>query len=473
MELKINDREVFLQDVWKNRRLCCGYLETISGKSVEVLYAGTQNHDSGPDFKDAVLKVGGTLLKGDIELHLEDRGWYEHQHHNDSAYNNVILHVVSERIDNRIHVEREDRALVEQVVVPLNPDSVLFFKHREESIEHQKAKMVFVENCPLSAQDLEQINHIVDAAGEHRLLNKAEQLGEELVQDDWDQLLYRKVMEALGYSKNQEPFRKLANLVPFELLRAEMQWTNEAVAELRVTALLFGAAGLLPKSEKLQAGLCNETVNYVQPLLDLWEGMSRRLELKPMHPEDWLFFRLRPQNFPTRRLAGLVQTLMKCRKQGFFEWILTVVNGHQGRFKLMIKEFERYFTQSGHAYWANHYHFGESGREKPLQKDTPLIGKERARDIVVNILLPAMFLYGKVTESGTILNAALELYRQYPKHATNILTRKMETQLSQTKAVSYKSKSALQQQGLIHLNKVYCRRLRCVECFELEMNPSA
>jgi len=125
MELKIHDQEIRLQKLWKSRKLfkINQSLKTTAGKMVEVLYSGTENLDSGPDFKDAIIKLDGVLLKGDIEVHLDASGWYAHQHHHDPAYNNVILHVISKKSKNEKCIEREDGVEVHQVYVNMGNDS--------------------------------------------------------------------------------------------------------------------------------------------------------------------------------------------------------------------------------------------------------------------------------------------------------------------------------------------------------------
>ena len=37
---------------------------------------GFWNHESGPDFKNAAIKLGDNKLKGDIELHMRASDWF-------------------------------------------------------------------------------------------------------------------------------------------------------------------------------------------------------------------------------------------------------------------------------------------------------------------------------------------------------------------------------------------------------------
>ena len=63
------------------------------GTPVEVLDPGHWNRTAGPDFRDALLSIGGALRRGDVELHLRPVDWDVHGHAADPAYAGVILHV--------------------------------------------------------------------------------------------------------------------------------------------------------------------------------------------------------------------------------------------------------------------------------------------------------------------------------------------------------------------------------------------
>ncbi len=48
-------------------------LRTNSGDRVVVIDPGVPNRDSGPDFQNAMLLIGGVAVKGDVEIHLHAR----------------------------------------------------------------------------------------------------------------------------------------------------------------------------------------------------------------------------------------------------------------------------------------------------------------------------------------------------------------------------------------------------------------
>jgi len=88
--------EVVWQYAWLHRRFGPEALFTTDGHAIQVIHPGQWNHDAGPDFLQAVVKLGELTFRGHVELHVAGSDWYAHGHHQDPAYNAVILHVVAE-----------------------------------------------------------------------------------------------------------------------------------------------------------------------------------------------------------------------------------------------------------------------------------------------------------------------------------------------------------------------------------------
>lgn len=88
-------KEAYLHYIWKTKSFYQSDLVTTKGQQVEILDYGRHNqNEGGPDFLFAKLLIDDVLLYGHIEIHVEGKDWFLHQHQFDSAYNNVILHVV-------------------------------------------------------------------------------------------------------------------------------------------------------------------------------------------------------------------------------------------------------------------------------------------------------------------------------------------------------------------------------------------
>src|SRR5512136_2514952 len=82
-----------LRHLWEHRLYNPVGLRTADGESVTVFSPGSPNYDSGPDFTDALIRIGTILFRGDVELHVYAGDWAAHRHHLDTRYNGVILHV--------------------------------------------------------------------------------------------------------------------------------------------------------------------------------------------------------------------------------------------------------------------------------------------------------------------------------------------------------------------------------------------
>lgn len=88
-------REDRLQWAWY-KGLISG-VDEYSRSPIELIHPGVWNlNEPGPDFKNAIIRIGTITWCGDVEIHVLASDWYKHKHHHDSNYDNVILHVVVE-----------------------------------------------------------------------------------------------------------------------------------------------------------------------------------------------------------------------------------------------------------------------------------------------------------------------------------------------------------------------------------------
>src|SRR5207245_4098803 len=93
--------ERLLQAVWFHQRRLRDKLVTLDGTKVQALHPGFWNHESGPDFRGAVLQFAGEAPRsGDVEIDLYSSGWHGHGHDRNPAFQKVALHVVWEGESN-------------------------------------------------------------------------------------------------------------------------------------------------------------------------------------------------------------------------------------------------------------------------------------------------------------------------------------------------------------------------------------
>ena len=87
--------EDYLQQIWSQSRLPSPQLKLTNGAPITVKNPGKHNvSHSGPDFKEACVEFDNLEFHGAVEIHVNGSDWYKHKHHQDEAYDSVVLHVV-------------------------------------------------------------------------------------------------------------------------------------------------------------------------------------------------------------------------------------------------------------------------------------------------------------------------------------------------------------------------------------------
>jgi len=431
--------ESLVAQIWRRQLIKKEALLTAGGKRVEVLYPGRESNDSGPDFCDALIAIEGKLLRGDIELHVAPQEWQAHGHHKDPSYNGVILHVV-------MWGGQEDSLLHNGERVPILALSPYLIGSLEELRRAVQLSLSPDEPCYKALEQRGQawVADLLDKAGEERFYSKVERFKTRLATREAGQVLYEGLMRALGYAKNKKPFEELAQSLPLSVLRGFD--TRGDIGQIQ--ALMLGTAGLLPGQRGKRNGDAGEWVGRLE---QIWSSFGIK---ETMNGLDWRFFRVRPGNFPTRRIAA-ASYLLSSYGGGLLEDMLSLVS--QSPLSKIQKELERSLVVRVGGYWASHFDFGIEARWNPS-----LLGRGRAREIVVNILLPFFFAWAEKFSQPWLRDRAVELYRNHPQLGENWVTRYMEGRIFGE--YELKANSACRQQGLIHLYKTFCVERRCREC---------
>lgn len=456
--------EAFVIWLWENKYFNFNELKAVNGEKYQLIYRGERNFDTGPDFQQVTIERQNQMRHGCLEIHVDAADWYLHGHHQNSVYNQVILHVVIENKRGAAFSEREDGIRVPIVNLAdnlLEPIEKLF--ERFQTIQRESALETTA--CPLANRDSAQIVHLLEKAGAARLVLKGLAFRELRFYKSWDQILYSGIFEALGYSKNQVPFRKLAAILPVEFVFRELRATPDADVLLKVQGLLIGAAGLLPAPDQT-GSKANETniINFSMQLKNIWEDFQHRIGLKSMNMNEWQFFRLRPQNFPTRRLAGMAALIQHFYQDGFFSNFKRIFIGLGDDLDAINAELVTMLVCPAYDFWLEHYRFDNTPLQGPKAN---LIGLDRAQDIVINVIFPLFLLCANEHGDGRLETLVKACYRRFPAVSDNFITRDMMKKLlpdqkNRTKLIN----TAQKQQGLIYLYKNYCTKKKCRECLE-------
>ncbi len=456
--------EDFVIWLWENKYFNFNELKTVNGEQYHLIYRGERNIDTGPDFQFVTIERQNQMLHGSLEIHVDPADWYQHGHHQNSMYNQVILHVVIQNQKGDTSSEREDGIRIPIVNLADNLIEPIETLH-ERFLEIQRQFEGEKNSCLLAAKDSVEILNSIEKAGAARLVLKGLAFRELRLFKSWDQILHAGIMEALGYSKNQVPFRKLANILPIEFIFRELRATPPADILLKVQGLLIGAAGLLPAQEQ-PAGIINDpTIKAFSTELEIiWEDFKHRIGLKAMHPNEWQFFRLRPQNFPTRRLAGMAALLQHFYLEGFFSNFMRIFNGLGDDLDAINAELANMLVTPTYNFWLEHYRFDNTPIHGPKSN---LIGHDRAEDIVINVIFPLFLLCANEQGDGRLETLVKACYRRFPGLSDNFITREMikklfPNQKNRTKWIN----TAQKQQGLIYIYKNYCIKKKCRDCLE-------
>ena len=89
-------QESFLHFVWQHQYFSRSDLKSTSGDTLSIIFPGQYNHEDGPDFLQAQIRINQLTWVGAVEIHIHSSDWVKHHHQHDQAYQQVILHVVWE-----------------------------------------------------------------------------------------------------------------------------------------------------------------------------------------------------------------------------------------------------------------------------------------------------------------------------------------------------------------------------------------
>ncbi|OGV43571.1 MAG: hypothetical protein A2X46_08015 [Lentisphaerae bacterium GWF2_57_35] len=437
--------ERHLQCIWFDARWRPSIMQTSSGEEVRVEDPGIWNLEAGPDFLGAALRVGtgNRRIRGDVEIHVHPSDWKQHGHAEDRRYAQVKAHVtffpgVPEPTlfpPGVIHVALKNELLSNPLFSFENVD-ITAYPMSARCTEPPCRRVI-------SAWTPEARMRFMEAAGEERLRRKAERMAASIREKGVDQALYEEIMCALGYKGNKQPFRILAERIPFQHLHA--------LDAFKAYALLLGVSGLLP--ENVEKKWDEETREFVRAIWDTWWKIRGTWEKKLLTRSDWQLNGLRPANHPIRRLmaAAHLFTAEKPLAERLDELI-------HGSTELLAEKVEKIFRIEAGAYWERRWAL--SG--KPTPEPVALLGPSRITAIHLNVILPFAAAAGLPMR---------ELLRQIPTEPANLVIKQTAWNLFGPDQAESLYRQGLRQQGLTQIFYDFCMndRSRCEECFLPQM----
>lgn len=411
--------ENFLHYLWKYRVLKSG-LASSSGEPITILHPGEHNHDAGPDFINARIRIGETVWAGNVEIHVAGSDWYKHDHESDDAYNNVILHVV---YNNDIVVtDRKNRPVATLVLQGAFPMEVLeryedFLRNRLwipcEKLIPSISPVHFDRWAPaLVVERLEERTGIIRKSWEQ-------------CRYDWNENFYRNLARCFGFKINVPPFEMLAETLPLKIL------VKHRTKLFQLEALLFGQSGML-------AGKFNDS--YPRSLAEEFRFLKKKYSLQPVPVFMWQFLRLRPSNFPTIRIAQFAALIFST--DDLFDIVLKATS---------LDAIRKVFAVRASEYWDDHYIF-----DRPSSKKPKLLGSGSVNLLILNFIIPFLFFYGN--ERGQ------EVYKEKGLRWLEQLEGETNAETERWKKLGMTVEYALHTQALMQLKSKYCSRKRCLDC---------
>lgn len=406
------------------------------GGPLTVVFRGWPNSGPGPDFRDAILAdARGELRRGDIEIHQRVGDWWHHGHHRDPAYNDVVLHVVGGPPDAG-PVVLESGALVPSFVLrPATSDA-----------------WAPVDSCRDAAagRTPETLLALLDRAGDERFEWKAGVFEGELAAGaDPGEVVYAGLLAALGYAANVRPMRDLAARLPLATVEGYCAGKPEVHAARLAEGLLLGAAGLL------QAGALPDTpaADYLAEI----HAVTGRERLAGLTGGTlgWTKRGVRPDNSSPRRLAGMARLIARTHRSGLVEALLECVQ--RGTPEEGARTVEGLLTVSAEGFWGERSDYGSRIPRAAL------IGAERARTLLVDVVLPFAHAAGNSTDDRELSSRALAVYHSVPGLGSNAVTRRLLDQIDPAKTLR-RHLMARRQQGLLHLWRTSCAHRLCGSC---------
>lgn len=420
--------EQLLHYCWKHKLFPLTPLATTSGLQVEVIDPGLHNRNSGPDFFNAKVRIGGTLWVGNIEIHDRASDWFRHGHDRDAAYDNVVLHVCGSA-DTEITTHGGQHPPQMELSVP-------------EHVSEHYQQLLTTDSYPPCYQAIPQLSRLMvhswmSALETERLEQKTQAIVRRvnLCEGSWEAGYFVTLARNYGFGINGEAFETWALNIPLNAI------AHHRDNLFQVEAIFMGQAGLLELDtipKYYQKDALNE--GYFTRLRNEYQFLAHKFGMKPMDATLWRFLRLRPQNFPHIRIAQLAN-LYHQNRAGLSQLVECET----------IEQMKDLLATCVTPYWETHYTFGSTSCK--TQKN---LSDASLNLLIINTAVPMLFAYGRHRSNERLCDRAFDLLEQL-KAENNHITRMWQQ-------CGLEIKSAADSQALIQLKNNYCDRKDCLRC---------
>jgi hypothetical protein len=413
-------KEELLVYVWRYKLFSEFDFKTVDNTDLEILSFGTLNYDSGPDFFNAKIRIGNQLWAGNVEIHINSSDWIKHNHQFDNAYNNVILHVV---FNHDMDIEISGNKL------PVLELKNYISKHVLENYQSLTIPTKSFLHCANTNQfnhDFE-YNNWIESIFVKRIEQKLEDVNNQMniSASHWEQVLFRTISRSFGLKLNGDAFAHFASSFDYKIL------LNQGGDLLKIEALFFGQAGFLEE---------NSDSEYFSRLKREYSFLKNKYSLLSINNSQLKFFRTRPSNFPTIRLAQLAAVY--ANHPYMFSKVIFSDN---------ISDIKELFKVSVNTFWQTHYNF-----EKECKKSTRELTESFVELVILNAIIPIRFAYFKSISNLEKVEESIVLAEKIRKEKNTIIAEFEEN--------GWSVSNAKESQALLYLKKNYCDKNKCLDC---------
>lgn len=414
-----------MQYLWQHRLWPTANMATVDGRRLQVLDQGKLNTDSGPDFFNAKIKLDDELWVGDVEIHVRASDWFRHNHDTDAAYDSVILHVV-DKDDAEVRTPSSG-SVIPQYRMECNPAFADCYRTLVSGADTALP-------CTRHITELSSIyiHDWISSLAYSRLIEKAERILSILnaTTNNWEEACYVTLARALGTGTNGDAFQRLALSAPLRILGKH---SDNLMA---IESVLFGQAGLLNAD--------NNNDPYYQRLRAEYRFMCTKFGLKAPDNLNWKMGRMRPANFPHRRIA-----LLALFVHGGFRIMSSLLECDTP------EEARSILSRELTGYWSNHYNF-----QGPSASTHTSLSTATSDSLVINVAVPMLYAFGT---NHSMADEGEKLQLKAIRFLENIMPEKNFITVMFSKA-GINCRDAFTSQALIQLRRNYCETKKCIYC---------
>ena len=412
-------KEDFLHYIWQYKKFDFSNLKTFHGEKLMIINSGQYLQKAGPDFFNAQITIDNQKWAGNVEIHIKSSDWYVHHHEKDENYDSIILHVVWE---NDAPIFRKDNSEI----------PVLELKHFVSTATLNNYQALLVPKSWIYCEkDIAQVDEFAFQNWQERLFferleRKSIPIQQllETTENDWEAVLFCMLAKNFGLNTNGETFLKIAKSIPFSIIR------KEGFEAQNLEALLFGQTDMFPVDAE---------DTYSNDLKSRFDFLSHKYQLGKNPIEPVQFFKHRPDNFPTIRLAQLA--MLYHQQINLFSQIVTAKK---------LSDFYKLFAISISDYWQTHYQFDKESPKKKKQFSKSFIDL-----LIINTIIPIQFAYAK-SQGKEVSETIVALLNEIAPEK-NVIIEKF-------KNFGVTAISAFETQSLLQLKNEYCNQGKCLQC---------